>query len=507
MVVALTILAICVWSATVAAVLPLVLRRLRIDPAVVSAPLITTLVDGTGLIIYFEIAKVLLLEALRGRLRDRVSDFEVNVEAPLADALDPAVQSETMSRLIIEIAAAASGELDLDQILHDALDRLRNVVHLTGGSIALVDGDDLVVRAAIGPFAGDALGQRVRRGRGRSWGVVETLVPYRTGDLFRDGDRVNGPAGSAIRSWLAVPIVRNGSGIGLVEVDLTEIDAFDADDETLLTAVVGVLAGAVEVAAHHDEEQRAAALRDAFIGVISHELRTPITTIYGLARILRRRGAAIDPETRDQAIVDIEEEADRLTRLIEDLLVLSRVEGGRVAIEAEPIIIARLVRHIVGTESDRHPNHRYLFEAQPDVQLAAGEQTYVEQVVRNLLSNAAKYSASGTTIEVLLTRVDREIMVRVLDRGIGVDGETAARAFDLFYRTRDASRVASGAGIGLFACRQLIEAMGGRTWMTPREGGGTEVGFSLPAADLDELEDGETPVASPRRHRATTSRA
>jgi len=413
----------------------------------------------------------------------------VNVEAPLADALDPAVHSDTMSRLIIEIAAAASGELDLDQILHEALDRLREVIHLTGGSIALVDGDDLVIRAAIGPFAGDAIGQRLKRGRGRSWGVVETLVPYRTGDLFRDGDRVSGPAGSAIRSWLAVPIVRNGSGIGLVEVDSTEVDAFGPDDETLLAAVVGVLAGAVEVAAHHDEEQRAAALRDAFIGVISHELRTPVTTIYGLARILRRRGAAVDPETRDQAIVDIEEEADRLTRLIEDLLVLSRVEGGRVAIEAEPINVIRLVRHIVAAESDRHPSHQYLFEASPDLPLGAGEPTYVEQVIRNLLSNAAKYSASGTPIEILIEPVDEQVAVRVLDRGIGVDAETATRAFELFFRTRDASQVASGAGIGLFVCRQLIEAMGGRTWMSPRGDGGTEVGFSLPVAEVDEFDD------------------
>jgi signal transduction histidine kinase len=413
----------------------------------------------------------------------------VTAEAPLADVLDPAVRSETMSRLIIEIAAAASGELDLDQILHEALDRLHDVVHLTGGSIALVDGDQLVVRAAIGPFAADALGQRLKRGRGRSWAVVATLVPYRTGDLFRDGDRVAGPAGGAIRSWLAVPIVRNGVGIGLVEVDSTEVDAFGPDDETLLGAVVGVLAGAVEVAAHHDDEQRAAALRDAFIGVISHELRTPVTTIHGLARILRRRGSTIDPEIHDQAIVDIEEEADRLARLIEDLLVLSRVEGGRVPIEAEPINLARLVRHIVGTESDRHPNHEYRFEEATDIRLAAGEPTYVEQVVRNLLSNAAKYSPTGTPIDIVVAADDRGVALRVLDRGIGVDPESAARAFDLFFRTRDATQVAGGAGIGLFVCRQLIEAMGGRTWMTPRAGGGTEVGFSLPVAEVDDLDE------------------
>ena len=123
------------------------------------------------------------------------------------------------------------------------------------------------------------------------------------------------------------------------------------------------------------------------------------------------------------------------------------------------------------------------------MQLAAGEETYIEQVVRNLLSNADKYSPAGTPIEIVLASGDDGVVLRVLDRGIGVDPEGAARAFDLFFRTRDAAHVAGGAGIGLFVCRQLIEAMGGRTWMTPRGGGGAEVGFSLPATEPDELDE------------------
>ncbi len=412
------------------------------------------------------------------------------VPKPAVDALGSTIGSQATSRLIIEIAAAASGELDLDQILADALDRLRGVMRLTGGSIALVDGDNLVIRAAIGPFADEAMGQRLPRKKGRSWQVIETLVPYRTGDLLSTNDRILGAAAStAVRSWMGVPIVRNGVGIGLVEVDSTEVDAFGPDDEALLVAVVSVLAGAVEVAAHHDDERQATALRDAFIGVISHELRTPVTTIFGLARILRRRGATLDSETRDQAIVDIEEEADRLTRLIEDLLILSRAEQGHVRVEAEPINVQRLVSRIATTERDRHPNRRYVFRAQSDLPLAAGEPTYVEQVVRNLLSNAAKYSPSTTTIEITLDPGEDEVLVRVLDRGIGVDEETSARAFELFYRTAEASRIAGGAGIGLFVCRQLIEAMGGRTWMAPRAGGGAEVGFSLPTTEIDDFDE------------------
>jgi K+-sensing histidine kinase KdpD len=411
------------------------------------------------------------------------------VDAPgrTVEPVEQPVRSEASSRLIIEIAAAASGELDLDQILHETLDRLRGVISFTGGSIALVDGDELVVRAAIGPFADEALGQRLRRGPSRSWGVIERLEPYLTGDLLRDGDRMRGPAAAtAVRSWLGVPIIRREHGIGLLEVDSTAIDAFGPDDQALLAGVVAVLAGHVELAAHHEIEQRATALREAFVGVISHELRTPITTIYGLARILRQRGDSLAPETRNEAIADIEAESDRLYRLVEDLLVLSRAESGRVAIEPEPINLVRLIGRIVEAEGQRLPDRRFLLSAAPELPLIEAEVTYLEQVIRNLLTNAAKYSDPPAEIEIEVG-VDRdEVVVEVLDRGIGVDEETADHAFELFYRTKAASRVASGAGIGLFVCRELVSAMGGRTWMRARTGGGTEVGFSLPIVPIED---------------------
>ena len=119
------------------------------------------------------------------------------------DVSAQADRSEATSRLIIEIAAAASGELDLDHILQTALARLRSVVRLTGGSIALVEGEELVVRAAVGPFADEALGQRLARGPSRSWGVIESRRPFLTGDLRTSGDRIRGardPRGARIAS-------------------------------------------------------------------------------------------------------------------------------------------------------------------------------------------------------------------------------------------------------------------------------------------------------------------
>ncbi len=118
---------------------------------------------------------------------------------------------------------------------------------------------------------------------------------------------------------------------------------------------------------------------------------------------------------------------------------------------------------------------------------------YVGQVVTNFLSNAAKYSPPGTTIHVALTQDAGGVALRVTDAGPGIGGETPERLFDLFYRAPGAVGKAPGAGIGLFVCRELIQAMGGRIWASaapPPSAGGAEFGFWLPAADADEGDDG-----------------
>ena len=415
-----------------------------------------------------------------------------NVEGrPDGQGATEGTRSAATSQLIIDIASAAAGERDLDQILHETLDRLRTAVPLTGGSIALVQDDDLVVRAAVGPFADEALGQRLRRGPGRSWQVVETLEPCLIGDMRDSGAVMRGPkARDAIRSWLAVPIVRRGRGIGLVEIDSTEPDAFTPADVDLLETIVRVLSGQVELADHYEAEQRANQLREAFIGVISHELRTPITTIYGLSKMLRQWGAGLDAELMVGTVGDIEAEADRLQRLVEDLLVLSRAERGAVEVEGEPLGLGRLIRRVVVAERARLVGSTIELEVAEQVPLVLGEETYVEQVVRNLLSNAAKYGEPGKSVQVTVESdvEEGEVVVRVLDEGIGISEGDKERVFELFFRSPTASRMAGGAGIGLFVSRHLVEAMGGRIWASPRKPVGTEVAFALPA--LGE-EDGE----------------
>jgi PAS domain S-box-containing protein len=223
--------------------------------------------------------------------------------------------------------------------------------------------------------------------------------------------------------------------------------------------------------------------REAFIGLLSHELRTPITTIYGGTRLLDR---PLAEEQRQELLRDIRVESERLFRLVEDLLVMTRVERGGVEIGDEPLLLQRILSSVVMTEESRWPGLTVRVSLPSHLPAVRGELTYVEQVVRNLLTNAAKYGGVERPIDLVAEESGGEVIVRVQDRGPGISDEDAERLFDLFYRGAATAAKAGGAGIGLFVCRALVTAMGGRIWATSREGGGAEFCFSMPVLEVDE---------------------
>ena len=234
------------------------------------------------------------------------------------------------------------------------------------------------------------------------------------------------------------------------------------------------------------DERRAGTFREAFLEVISHELRTPITTIFGLTQILARPGRVTDAEIRASLIEDIDVESERLHRLVEDLLVLTKAENGQFGIESEPLELRRLLARVVAHEASRLPSIEITMEIPRNLPIVAGEDTYVEQIVRNLLGNAAKYTPPGTKVVLRGEQTGDEVAIRVLDSGPGIVPETAARAFELFYRDPTSARTVAGSGIGLFVCASLVKAMGGRIWATRRPEGGSEFGFSLKVLPDDE---------------------
>ena len=220
-------------------------------------------------------------------------------------------------------------------------------------------------------------------------------------------------------------------------------------------------------------------LRDTFIGMLSHELRTPVTSIYGGSQVLLNRGDGLGAETRKELIADVASEAERLHRLIENLLVLARVERGQDLTGGEPVLLQRLLPVIVERERSLWPGTTIEMTLPPGLPTVRAHDGYVGQVVRNLLSNAAKYAGDGATVEIAAERGEAGVTVRVLDDGAGIPADHADHLFDLYYRAPGASDRAPGAGIGLFVCRHIISALGGTIWARPRPDGGAEFGFEL----------------------------
>jgi two-component system sensor histidine kinase KdpD len=161
------------------------------------------------------------------------------------------------------------------------------------------------------------------------------------------------------------------------------------------------------------------------------------------------------------------------------------VERGALDIGDEPLHLGRIVERVVASERPRWSDVEVVFEVPADLPSVAGEETYVEQVLRNLLDNAAKYGGTGTTVLVQTEAVGHDVVLRVLDEGPGVDEAEAPRLFELFYRAPSTAALVAGAGIGLFVCRQLVEAMGGTIRAERRREQGSAFIVTLPRYEDD----------------------
>lgn len=236
-------------------------------------------------------------------------------------------------------------------------------------------------------------------------------------------------------------------------------------------------------------QREALAAQDAFMGVLSHELRTPVTTILGLAHLISRPRRADGPDgpPLEELAGDILAEAERLNSLIEDLLVLSRAQTGQVAYDPEPVLVQHVASDVIRAEARRYPHVTFRADLERDLPPVDGDRTLLSQVLRNLVGNAGKYSpATPCDVTVIARRAGDSIEVVVLDQGPGFDEEDSERLFDIFFRSGRTAKARSGSGVGLYVARTLIEAMHGRIWARLRDEGGSEFGFSLPILTDDE---------------------
>ena len=239
-------------------------------------------------------------------------------------------------------------------------------------------------------------------------------------------------------------------------------------------------------AANRQNEELVAQLRqaneakDEFLGLLSHELRTSMTLIYGGIKAIRRMGGRLDAEETVALLENVEQETDSLYRMIEDLLNLARLELGE-QLTTEPVLVQHVIQRFARSFSHNRPKREVLVDMPDDLHPVLAEPTYVEQILRNLMSNAEKYSPPDSPVELRVAHnTEGELVISVLDRGPGIPEEEEEAVFERFYRSRQTPRRARGMGMGLTVCRRLVEAQRGRIWLAPRDGGGLEVSFTLP---------------------------
>jgi signal transduction histidine kinase len=220
-----------------------------------------------------------------------------------------------------------------------------------------------------------------------------------------------------------------------------------------------------------------------FVADVSHELRTPLTSIKGTIETLRD-GAVNDLEVRDRFLATAEAETDRLIRLVNNLLMLSRADSAALDLRRKPMDVGRLAQALADRLVEQAQARDLTIEVSidPEVPPAWADADRIEQVLLNLLDNAIKYSRPGGSITLRVSAApDRRVLVRVVDEGIGIPIAELPRVGERFYRA-DKARTGGGHGLGLAIAQSLVHAHGGELWLESTEGIGTTACFTLPVA-------------------------
>jgi signal transduction histidine kinase len=227
--------------------------------------------------------------------------------------------------------------------------------------------------------------------------------------------------------------------------------------------------------------KKALAVKDDFLGMVSHEMRTPLTAVIGIASLLDAPDVETAEGDRAELMIELRASAQRLAATIENMLALARVEAGRKT-EFADIYLRELVNEQVAQHLKRHAEREIRVRQDDGLPQVTASADLVRHILANLIENAEKYSPQEKPIDVELRREGNEVTTRVLDHGVGLSGDEAEHVFEPFYRSPRLARGSSGMGIGLSVCRRLVEEQNGRIWALPRQGGGSEFGFSLPMA-------------------------
>lgn len=393
------------------------------------------------------------------------------------------------------IATTMNQSPDLAHILTATLDQVLEVIDTDAGWIQLLDEDtDTLTLVVHRGFSQETVNETktAKLGESLTGKVIQSKRPIVVDDVsddpwFSDIGNMEG-----VHAFAGVPIKSRDRALGVIAVFSRCPREISPREVQLLTAIGHQIGVAIENTRLSEEAseveilQELDRLRSELIANVSHELRTPLGLIKIFCTTLLRNDVEFDRDTRREFLHDIDAETDKLERIVDNLLDLSRMESGRLHLDKRPMDIAQLANDVVQTmQMDIQPVQHNLVQDFPlTLPMAIADSKYIEQVLRNLLSNAIKYSPEGGTITVGGRDDEMQLLVWVSDQGAGIPQKDLERVFERFYRIEnEITRNVRGAGLGLAVCRGIVEAHGGRIWAESILGVGSTFYFTLTRAD------------------------
>ncbi len=285
----------------------------------------------------------------------------------------------------------------------------------------------------------------------------------------------------SLQSRIPVASERQAGGASRAQTLPVEVQG---EERWLSVSAVRFPGGTVYAFRDVTDERAVEQMKTDFVSTVSHELRTPLAAIYGAAMTLRRRDVAVDESQRDRLLEVVSSEADRLARIVNDILWASRLESGRMSIAIERCDAAAIANEVVDVLRARAPQGIGVIVSKsrglPEV---AADPDKLRQILTNLIDNAIKYSPDGGPVEVEIGRSGGRVRFRVTDQGLGIPPAEQDRIFEKFYRLDpNLARGVGGTGLGLYISRELVTRMNGRIWVDSDGRTGSSFFLELPLA-------------------------
>ena len=434
---------------------------------------------GVPLVFGNEVLGVLHVGTLTPRefTKDDVELLEV-VADRVAVAIEHArlFEAERRGRTRLEqvhsVLETTLASLGFDELVGELLVRLRDILQVDTVAVLMLDEatNELVARAAVGLEEEVEQGVRIPVGGGFAGRVAAEARPVVLDDV--DHADVLNPIlrEKGIKSMLGVPLIASDRVIGVLHVGTLEPRFFDSGDQELLQLVASRAAIAIEGARVHDELVRLDQVKLNFVAIASHELRTPATSVYGIASTLKHQRGALTPEVREELEDALWEQAIRFRSLIEQLLDLSRLDAKAIRIEPQALLLRELIADIAAVTA---PEADVRIDVPEELEIEA-DRVALERIFGNLITNAVKYGEPPVAVTVQTH--DRYFRVSIEDRGQGVPPEVVPRLFERFER----GSVGQGSGLGLSIAKAYARAHGGDLFYDPSSSGGTRFDLILP---------------------------